>query len=175
MEENKLADFSSKFAIRIMKPFKQILFVLLILAVTVSLSGCIIIPLTKYYDISAEEVASVQFYDLRDQDSAHYSGFDASLDPVYTISEEDTEKFLGDFSKLKFSDAIVIVLAAIDPSFSYGDWVIRINFSDGRYTFYSSHGYGETFDAEGNCISSTHFSCEAEDLENLVGKYYEVQ
>ena len=48
-----------------MKPFKQFLFVLLTFVLIVSLSGCIIIPLTKYYDIAAEEVVSVQFYDLR--------------------------------------------------------------------------------------------------------------
>ena len=80
-----------------------------------------------------------------------------------------------DFSRLKFSDAIVIVLAAIDPSFYYGDWVIRINFSNGQYTFYSCDGYGETFDAEGERISSTHFSCDDEELKNLVGKYYETE
>jgi hypothetical protein len=158
-----------------MKPFKQFLFVLLTFVLIVSLSGCIIIPLTKYYDIAAEEVMSVQFYDLRNQDSAHYSGFDTILEPVYTIPEEDTEDFLDDFSKLKFSDSIIIVLAAIDPSFYYGDWVVRINFSNGQYTFYSCGGYGETFDAEGNCISSTHFSCDDEELKNLVGKYYETE
>ena len=158
-----------------MKPYKPFLLVLMIFVLIVSLSGCIIIPLTKHYDIPAEEVASVQFYDLRNQDSAHYSGFNTILEPVYTIPEEDTEAFLDDFSRLKFSDAIVIVLAAIDPSFYYGDWVIRINFSNGQYTFYSCDGYGETFDAEGKRISSTHFSCDDEELKNLVIKYYETE
>lgn len=155
-----------------MKIYKRFLIVLITLALVASLSGCIIIPRTKYYDISAEEVISVQFYDLRDQDSARYSGFDAILEPVYTIPEEHTEDFLDDFSKLEFSDTIIIALAAIDPSFYYGDWVIRINFSNGQYTFYSCGGYGETFDAEGEYISATHFSCDDEELENLIGKYY---
>ena len=158
-----------------MKPYKPFLLVLMIFVLIVSLSGCIIIPLTKHYDIPAEEVASVQFYDLRKPESSHYSGFDAILEPTFTIPEENKEDFLDDFSKLKFSDSIVIVLAAIDPSFYYGDWVVRINFTNGQYTFYSCGGYGETFDAEGKSISSTHFSCDNEELENLVGKYYEIE
>lgn len=158
-----------------MKQYKPFWLALMIFFLIVSLSGCIIIPLTKHYNIPFEEVASVQFYDLRNQDSEHYSGFDAILEPVYTIPEEDIEDFLDDFSKLKFSDTIIIVLAAIDPSFYYGDWVVRINFSNGQYTFYSCGGYGETFDAEGNCISSTHFSCDDEELKNLVGKYYKTK
>mgnify|MGYP003448367051 CR=1 FL=1 len=157
-----------------MKLCKPFLLVIVTLLLVVSLSGCIIIPLWKYYDIPAEEVASVQFYDLRDLES-NRSNFATTLEPVYTIPEEDTEDFLDDFSKLKFSDTIIIVLAAIDPSFDYGDWVVRINFSNGQYTFYSCGGYGETFDAEGKRIASTHFSCDNEELENLVGKYYEIE
>lgn len=158
-----------------MKPYKLFLLVFTIIVLTVSLNGCIIIPLTEYYDFSVEEVVSVQFYDLRNSESYHYSGFDKSCEPVYTVSEEDKAEFLEDFSKLEFSDAIVIVLAAVDPSFNYGDWVVRINFSNGQYTFYSSGGYGETFDAEGNRISSTHFGCDDEELEELVGKYYQTE
>lgn len=155
-----------------MKPYKPFLFALMTFVLIVSLSGCIIIPLTKYYDISAEEVESVQFYDLRNEES--YMGLDPTLEPVYTIPEEDIEAFLEDFSKLEFSDSIIIALAAVDPSFYYGEWVVRINFSNGQYTFYSCGGFGETFDAEGELISSTHFSCDCEELSNLIGKYYDI-
>ena len=158
-----------------MKPYRPFLLILLIFVLIVSLSGCIIIPLRKHYDIPSEEVTSVQFYDLRDPELSRSSGFDTSLEPTFTIPEENKEEFLDDFSKLKFSDTIVIILAAIDPSFYYGDWVVRINFTNGQYTFYSCGGYGETFDAEGKRISSTHFSCDNEELENLVGKYYEIE
>ena len=158
-----------------MKLYKTFMFAILAIVLIVSLSSCIIIPLIKYYDISTEDVISVQFYDLRNSESSHYSGFDENIKPAYTIPEEEKEEFLDDFSKLKFSDAIVIVLAAIDPSFYYCDWIVRINFSNGQYTFYSCGGYGETFDSEGKCISSTHFSCDDEELENLIGKYYEIE
>ncbi len=158
-----------------MKAYKSFLFVLMSIVLIVSLCGCIIIPLTKYYDIPSEEVVSVQFYDLRNPESSHSSGFDASIEPAFTIPEEDKEDFLDDFSKLKFSDSIIIVIAAVDPSFYYGDWVVRINFSNGQYTFYSCGGFGQTFDADGKCISATHFSCDEEELESIVGKYYEIE
>lgn len=149
-----------------MKLYKRTLLALLTFVLIVSLSGCIIIPLSKYYDIPAEEVNSVQFYHY-DPDTSSESDYNL----IHTVSEESKEAFLDDFSKLKFTDSIIITLAAIDPSFSYGDWVVRINFSDGQYTLYSSGGYGETFDAEGNCTSATHFSCDAEELEQLIEKY----
>ncbi len=82
---------------------------------------------------------------------------------------------MSDFSKVKFSDTIIIVLASIDPSFYYGEWVIRINFTDGLYSFYSCGGYGETYDAEGDRVSTTHFSCDYDVLENLISDYYDFE
>ena len=120
-----------------MKPFKQFLFVLLTFVLIVSLSGCIIIPLTKYYDISSEEVVSVQFYDLRNQDSAHYSGFDTILEPVYTIPEEDTEDFLDDFeikeeNKINFPDTDIELFIPVS------DYITDCSLKDastGQYEF----------------------------------------
>lgn len=157
-----------------MKLYQSLLLIALIVGLLVSLNGCVVIPLSKYYDIPAEEVVSVQFYDLRNREAGSDSEFDSVHEPVYTVPEEEKVEFLSDFSKVKFSDTIIIAFAAIDPSFSYGEWVIRINFSDGQYTFYSCDGYGQTFDAEGNCISSTHYGCDDAELERLIGKYYEI-
>ncbi len=157
-----------------MKLHKLFLSVLVTFVLIISLSGCIMIPMSKHYDIPAEEVVTVQFYDLRNQESAGHPGFDTKYEPVYTIPVEDKEDFLNDFSKLKFTDTLIIVPAAVDPSFSYGPWVVRINFSNGQYTFYSCAGYGETFNSAGDCISSTHFSCDDKELELLISKYYEI-
>ena len=133
-----------------MKRCKQFLLTIIAVLLAISLCGCIIIPLTKYYDIPSEEVASVQFYDLRSQDDLHMPGFDDKIDPIYTLPEDDVEAGI------------------------YGDWVIRINFTSGQYTFYSCGGFGETMDASGNSISSTHFYCQEDALVELIGKYYEI-
>ena len=157
-----------------MKRCKRILLTITAVLLAISLSGCIIIPMTKYYNLPIEEVASVQFYDLRNHADWQMPGFDDKCEPVYTLPEEDIEAFLKDFSKVKFSDTIVIMLASVDPSFSYGNWVVRINFTNGQYTFYSCGGFGETMDASGNTISTTHFYCKEEMLIQLIGKYYEI-
>lgn len=154
-----------------MKRIKLFALAAVVLSLAVCLSGCIIIPLHKYYDISPEAVAAVQFYDLRDCEST-YMGFHETLDPVYSLPEEDIPVFLEDFSKLEFRDSIVIVLAAVDPSFYYGEWVVRVDFTDRSYAFYSCGGFGETFDADGNAIDSTHFSCDRDQLVELIKKYY---
>ena len=155
-----------------MKQYQKVMSVLLVFMCAITLSACIMIPLSKYYNISPDEVESVQFYDLRAQDVNHYHGFDLIYEPVYTVPEEKMAEFLTDFANLKFSDTLIITIAAVDPSFSYGDWVVRINYSNGQYSFYSSGGYGETYDAEGNVITSTHYSCDKEELEELIGKHY---
>lgn len=158
-----------------MKKYKLFAVMLVVTTLITSLSGCIIIPISKYYDISAEDVLSVQFYDLRNDKDAQLPGFDKIYDPVFTLPEDSNEAFLEAFSELRFSDTLVFVIAAIDSSFSYGDWVIRINFSDGSYTFYSCGGYGETYDADGKYITSTHLSCEIDELEELIGSFYEIK
>ena len=155
-----------------MKLYKRFLLVFVAVMMLVALNGCIIIPVSEYYEFSPEEVESVQFYDLRSGEIPRSSGFDKLTDPVFTVAEEDKSAFLEDFSMLEFTDDIVIILAPMDPTFSYGDWVIRINFADGRYTFYSCYAYGETFYADGNRISATSAGCDDEELEKLIRKYY---
>ncbi len=155
-----------------MKLYSRIIFIISAFILTISLCGCIAVPISKHYSYSSDEIDSIQFYDLRSSESEIYPGFDKSIKPAYTLPQEDIDDFLIDFSNLEFSDSFFIVLAAVDPSFSYGDWVIRINFTNNQYTFYSCDGYGETFDDKGNCISSTHFSCSDEDLDSLVNKYF---
>lgn len=159
-----------------MKRIKPVVLLFLTAAILLSLSGCIMIPQYESYDFSVDEVISIQFYDLRKpEDRGDFHQAVDSIDPVYTVSDEDTGKFLKDFSRLTFEDTIIITIAAVDPSFSFGQWVVRINFTNGNYTFYSCAGYGATFDSEGEWISDTHFSCDDEQLALLIRKYYEFE
>ena len=145
-----------------------------VLVLSFALSGCFVVPMTKYYSFSTAEVASVQFYDFRHTMEPVFSGFHDECDPVYTLPAKDEAAFLADFSQLEFSDEIVITIMAVDPSFCYGEWVIRINFENGRYAFFSSYGYGETFDDRGELISSNHFGCGDVELEQLIDRYYDL-
>ena len=148
---------------------KQV-FILSFLSFTmlISLTSCIVTY--KYYDIDSEDVLSVGIYDLRDSET-HYNDFLESETPVYTIEKEQMADFLNDLSDIRFSDTIIITLAAVDPSFYYGEWVVRINYTDGSYSLISCGGYGESYDINNKVTDSNHFSCEDDEWEQFIGKY----
>jgi hypothetical protein len=149
---------------------KMFLTVLSLLITMLLLTSCIIIPLYKVYNFDNETVSSIDIYDLRGDENC-YSGFWEEKSPVYTVDENNKENFLSDLSHISFSDTLVITIAAIDPGFSYGDWVAKINFENGSYTFISYGGYGETFDENGEIIDSNHFSCDYDKWEEFISKY----
>lgn len=156
-----------------MKWGKWLPIIMVALVLMATLSGCMVIPLAKYYNIPTEDVESVQFYDLREE-TIYSHDFTQRHSPSYTLPEQDIPSFLYHFSKVKFSKIILIIPAAVDPSFHYGELVVRINFSDGKFTLYSCNGYGQTFDAKGKSISTTHYSCKEKDLLELISLYYPV-
>ncbi len=153
-----------------MKRIRYILAALLPFILICLFCSCIIIPLTKYYDLDTASVSSVEIYDLR-QARSHYSDFLDSETPAYTIPEEQTEEFFEDLSKIRFTDHIIIVLAAIDPSFVFDDWVVRINYTDGSFDLLSCDGYNEAYDSDGNFSDSNHFSCDNDEWHAVIFKY----
>ena len=139
---------------------------ILSLFLLVSLTSCIVIPKHKTYQLDADTVSSVQIYDMGKP------GY--SLDPgslSYAVEDERLEEFLDDLSEIPFSDVVLITVAAVDPGFSFGRWVIRINQTDGSYMLLSNGGYGETRDANGNVIDSNHYGCDKEEWNSLISKY----
>ena len=150
---------------------RQILLIsILSFAMIVSLTGCIIIPRHMNYEIDADDVSSVEIYDLRSSET-HDSGFHKSETPVYTVEDDQITDFLSDLAEIQFTDTIVITIAAVDPSFYYGDWVVRINHTDGSYSLISCRGYGETCDENDQRTSSNHYGCEDDEWEQLIGNY----
>ena len=154
-----------------MKQYKRIVLVAMAFVLLFSLSGCIMIPVTKHYNIPADEVKSICFYDLHGEDGVSYSKLDERYEPVYTLPQKEHKAFLKDFSKIKYSRTLIITIAAVDPGFSIGDWVIRVDFTNGQYSFYSYAGYGETYDAEGTTVSSNHFGCDEQQFKGLIQNY----
>jgi hypothetical protein len=131
-----------------------------------------VIPKTKYYDeFESATTVSVEIYDLRNCNTRMGGEFLKTEKPVYTVPEERKEEFLTDLAQIQFTDFIIITIAAIDPSFDYGDWVIRVNHMDGSFVLISDAGYGESYDANGQFVSSNHYSCEDEDWNQFIGAY----
>ena len=145
------------------------LFILTVI-VMCTLTSCIIIPVYKNFEIDANAVVSIEIYDLCQADSL-YGEFVKTETPVYEIPAEKITDFLNDLSKIRFSDHIIIVLAAIDPSFCYDEWTIRINYTDGSYELISSDGCGETYANNGEVIDSHHFGCDQEEWRDFIGQY----
>ena len=149
---------------------QTIVCIFLLFCVLVAFEGCIIIPRYRRYEIAAADVLSIEIYDLRGVQERTGSVLQNET-PIYTLEGEQIATFLGDLSEIQFSDHIVIVLAAIDPSFHYGEWVARINFTDGSYTCISNAGYNETYDANDQFLDSNHYSCDNEEWVQLILSY----
>lgn len=146
------------------------LFLLTLLIVTCTMTSCIIIPIYENFEIDAEKVAAIEIYDLCEVDTL-YGDFVETETPVYEIPRENNEDFLNALAEIRFSDTIVITLAAVDPSFYYDEWTVRINYTDGSYELISSDGYGQTYDSNGESIDSHHFGCDEDEWRAFISKY----
>ena len=120
-------------------------------------------------DISEADLSSIQIYKISDPED-RVSGFHETIDPIATLDPSRHSEFLDGLAKLKFSDTIIL-LAASDPSFNYGAYVVRLNFTDGSFRLISDSGYGETYDANGEYLTSDHYNCDDEDWMALLTPY----
>ena len=141
-----------------------------IILIMCCLSSCIIIPRYRHFEIDSNTISSIEIYDLCENED-YSSLFLKTETPVYEIPKEQTANFVADLNSIEFSDYIIIVLAAIDPSFNYGKWTVRINYSDGTYELISSGGYGETYDSNNERVSGHHWSCDDVEWEAFIGQY----
>ena len=154
-----------------MKLCKKLLSIPMILCIIFSLTGCIIIPRYKRYDdIDVEKVSAIEIHDICECEWKISSDVNADT-LVYSLDENEFSDFLNKLSKIQFKDYIIIVPAPMDPSFNYGNYVVKIMYNNEKYMLISDAGFGESFDADGNEISSNHFGCDTEKWENLIFDY----
>ena len=149
---------------------KRIGLVAIITLILTILTSCVIIPRYKKFEIDSSKVTSIEIYDLCTVDTL-YGDFAKTETPVYQIPAAQTNAFLKDLAKIRFSDALVIALMAMDPSFYYDAWTIRINYTDGSFELISSDGYGQTFDANGQMTNYHHWGCDNEEWWHFIAKY----
>ena len=143
----------------------------LLLSLIFLLSGCISVPVYKNYDFDPKDVASIEIYDLR-QSEEYRSGFHEKVEAAYTIPGEKLEGFLSDLADIRFSDSkIIFTIAAVDPSFYFDEWVVRINHPDGSFYLLSCDHYNEQYDRNGKREDIDHFGCDTELWHRLIKKY----
>ena len=133
------------------------------------LTGCIIIPRYKHFIIDAKAVSRIQIYDLSNVDTS-YGEYVLTNVPSYTIPKDQKAAFLDNLSDIRFSDTIIITIAAVDPSF-FMDWTVRIDYNDGTFDLISCAGYGESYDSSGQVASAHHYGCDDEQWMTFLAKY----
>lgn len=137
----------------------------LLSALLISLSSCVIIPRYKTYDIDAETVSSAEIHQLGTED---YFPGEETL--VQTVEGDQLEDFLSDLSDIRFSDIIIFPMA-MDPGFDFGNWVVRINYTDGSYALISDGGYGETYDGNDSRTDLNHYDCDSDKWNAFINNY----
>ena len=153
-----------------MKIKRICLVVILPVVLACFLSACIVIPVRKHYRIAEESVSSVEIYDLNINGN-YNSDFIKTEESVYTLEQDRVGDFLADLSKIRFSDTIIISFTAVDPNFTYDQWVARINYTDGSYDLISCDGYGEAYDKNGELTDSNHLGCDNDQWKQFIAKY----
>ena len=172
------------------------LIIVLLLLTMVFLSGCIQIKKKFKYDssvIDPEAVTSILFFDFSFTKSSvsrgsfpidkysevnedgEYIVKSNEPDPIYTLPQEDIPTFLDELFAIRFVITYLIVLGAWDPAYKYGDYFIRVNFTDGSY-YYIADRFFERRDANGAVKERKNPSCKKEkEFDNLVAKYLPVE
>ena len=149
---------------------KKLISLILALFITVSLCACVTFRM-KINDIEPGDVVSIEIYRITDPENrSWWKKFYEIYDPVYTLAEYEKKPFLEDLGKIQFGDTIILI-AATDPGFSYGEWVARVNMTNGNSRFISCGGHGETIDKDGNFVESDHYGCDDEEWNELISKY----
>ena len=151
-----------------MKRLRILLSVMLILSIFCSLTGCI--TFNHNYQISPDTVSSIQFYDLRENESS-FEAFLETQSPVYTLPDNQVSDFLYDLSQLQFTDGIILLPVAMDPCFQYGKWTVRINYNDRSYRLISNTNYSAVFDENDEFVTSNHFGCDEKEWKKLLKDY----
>ena len=138
---------------------------ILLLGLLASFSSCVIIPIYKTYDIDAETVSSAEIHQL---DKENYFPGEETL--VRTVEGDQLEDFLSDLSDIRFS-TIIVFPASMDPSFNFGNWVVRINYTNGSYALISDGGYGEAYDENDSRTDLNHYGCDSDKWNAFINNY----
>ncbi len=153
-----------------MKRFGKVSLILsFLLTAMLCFSSCLVYWTYDFKDVQTENVQSVEFYDHTGEKR---QGPEDVLErgSFYALNGEQSAQFIEELKEITFS-TWVIIGAAVDPHFTYGDYVVRINFKDGSYKLMSNSGYQQTFDKNGEGISGNYHGCEDTEWNDLIYAY----
>lgn len=143
------------------------------------MTGCIMIPsyekIALRYDVS--EIVSVELYDLRENgyhgmsSAENISQMEQDLTPIGILESEQYDVFVSELESITFSDVFVIVLAAMDPAYSYHGYTVKIDYQNGEYDILSPTGqlyyYGD-----GKGFRERSYSCDEDVWNDFIESYF---
>ena len=162
--------------------FRKITVLFVSLTLLFSLTGCVFIPSWKQVDVrhDTSEIVSVELYDLRPWGySGRFYGWDEDIDqmeeerdPIDALDAENYDDFVKDLEKLTFTDHFFVILgAAMDPSYNYYGYTVKITYENGDYDILSRTC--QLYDS-GEKDIEREWSCDEEKWNTFIEKYFAV-
>jgi hypothetical protein len=148
---------------------KKAIAVFLVTCLTVGLAGCVSVGVQYRCMGDAEQISQIAVFDLRNEITTR---IDDAMTPVGYVDQDSYAAFAEELEAFPFVDQYILILAPMDPSFSYGGYVVRITYEDGSYELIGSAGYQSRY-ADGVFAGGSHYSCDADRWEQFVRSYME--
>ena len=138
------------------------------------LTGCWSMPKEMYYsDFDREQIVSIDVYDCSEEVNHHQPVNTRTLldrNPLFSLDDSQIDPFLQDLSEIRFYDEGGLLIGAVDPSFNFGKWVVKIGFTDGSYWYLSDRSYCAKENSDGSG-SAQHLHPDSEEWEALIKQY----
>lgn len=138
---------------------KKILVLLLLILVTFSFTGCIIV-INWEKDVNlhqpVENLSKIEIYKLEDGEilsCSNYSSeeetkeidvhnFPEYMSPIKTLEGKDATEFYDRLDKFPEVTQMLLVLAAVDPGSGFhAGYIARVVYTNGEWEAYSPYGY----------------------------------
>ena len=149
---------------------KKISLVIVLLLVTLLLTGCVFLTETFQAYEEIEQISSIEVYYFDTWYAPLCDEMDDSLEPIKIIEKSDYAETINDLEQLEYRWGIFL-LAANDPSVDLYQFVIKINYKSGVYQYVSNSGVVYTLDASGEHLDSFHGGVDDEIWNGLIIKY----
>ena len=147
---------------------KKLFLFLIVLTFTINLSGCFYVVFDKYYEIiqNNDQVTSIALYQ-----TDHTSYDNALLEPeLARIDKEQFDAFITELEEIPFVNGMFIVIAAVDPNFSFSKYVIVIDYANGDREMISE-GYQEIHYESGK-IDDRMYEIDEDPWYEFLQKYF---
>ena len=154
---------------------KRIALVLLCVALLLSLTGCIWIPVWEkpLHLYGDSPVTSVSLYVVDQEIFLDFQdgvlNLDEEYDPIAFLPEDQMEDFCENMQKLGFRNDVFIVLAAMDPAYlGHVGNLIRVDYENGNFEVVCSE---RTYQYDGLQYSSAA-NCDTEKWNAFLAEYF---